>query len=142
MDNLFQLNIVTSKNEIFSGLVKKLFIRGSEGEMEILANHSQLLTLITPGPVWFKTKEEKEQGIVILGGILEVQKKITTILADSIIKSKDISKDNVMQVKKNAEKLIFSKNKKLDYEKIRTELSVASAQLRFIKNLKNKKQSI
>ena len=77
MNNSFQLEIVTIESKIFSGLAKKLFVTGEQGELEILYNHAPLLTSITPGPVWFKTDTGKEKGLVVFGGMMEVQPKIT-----------------------------------------------------------------
>jgi len=108
MGGLFQLNIVTLRNKIFSGAVKRLFIRGIEGELEILFGHSPLLTLISPGPVWFNISENKEKGFLILGGLLEVRQDITTILADSLIESKNINEKNSLQARKSVE-IMFQK---------------------------------
>jgi len=135
----FELNIVTLEDKIFSGNIKKIFLRGVEGELEILPNHSPLLTLVSPGPIWFKTDNKIEKCIMILGGVLEVQKNITTILADSVMESKQMDEKYILNVKKNAVELISKRNKKLNYEKVKTELSIASAQLRFIKKIKKLK---
>jgi len=86
----FQVDIVSAESEIYSGLCHKLFVTGIEGELEIRHNHTPLLTMLAPGQIWLKNNKGEENGFVILGGILEVQPKITVVLADSVIRAEDI----------------------------------------------------
>ncbi len=136
VNNYFQLNIVTAESEIYSGLTKKLFVTGILGELEILYNHAPLLTSLFPGPVWIENKDGKSQGVVIFGGILEVQPKISTILADSALRAENLDEASALLAKKNAENIMSKREDKIDYAKARIELAMAVAQLRLIRKLK------
>lgn len=138
MTNYFTLNIVTAEEEIFSGLACKLFANGIQGELEILYNHASLLTGLVPGTVWFEDKQGREEGLVVLGGILEVQPKITTILADSSLRAKDIDEAAAIEAKKNMERVISQRESNLDYGQVRFQLASAVAQLRLISRIKKK----
>lgn len=134
----FQLNIVTAEKNIFSGLSQKLFVPGQLGELEILFNHAPLLTSLLPGLVLFINDFGIKDGIVIYGGMLEVQPKITTILANSALRSSQLDESAALEAKKNSEENIIKSNNKIDYNKARIELAIAVAQLRLIRQLRQK----
>lgn len=135
--NTFRVEIVSAEEEMFSGLAKKLFVTGVNGEMEILAGHAPLLTSLLPGPVWVVHENNQEDAFVILGGILEVQPKVTIVLADSAMRASDIDEAAALASKKNAEDLLSRYGQgHLDYSKIHHELALAMAQLRIIRKLK------
>lgn len=136
-DGTFQLEIVSAEGEIFSGEARKLFVTGTQGELEILTGHAPLLTALAPGPVWVVRGDKKEEAFVILGGMLEVQPKVTIILADAAMKASDIDEAAAVNAKKNAEDL-FSKHKggKIDYARAHNDLALALAQLRILRKLR------
>ncbi|QQG46808.1 MAG: ATP synthase F1 subunit epsilon [Candidatus Azosocius agrarius] len=138
MIKCFQLNIVTAEKNIFSGLAQKLFVPGHLGELEILFNHAPLLTSLLPGPVLFINDFGVKDGIVIYGGMLEVQPKITTILANSALRSIHLDEEAALEAKKNCEADIIKSINKIDYNKARMELEIAIAQLRLIRQLRQK----
>ncbi|MDP2763083.1 MAG: F0F1 ATP synthase subunit epsilon [Enterobacteriaceae bacterium] len=139
MIKCFQLNIVTVEKNIFSGFAQKLFVPGHIGELEILFNHAPLLTSLLPGPVLFINDSGIKDGIVIYGGILEVQPKITTILANSALRSFHLDEVAAIEAKKNSEANIIKSLNKIDYNKARMELAIAVAQLRLIRQLRQQK---
>lgn len=138
--NTFRVEIVSAEEEMFSGMAKKLFVTGVSGEMEILAGHAPLLTSLLPGPIWVVHEDDKEDAFVILGGILEVQPKITIVLADSAMRAGDIDEAAALASKKNAEDLLNKYGPgHLDYSKVHHELVLAMAQLRIIRKLRSGK---
>jgi F-type H+-transporting ATPase subunit epsilon len=134
--NSFKVYIVSIEEEIFSGSVIKLFANGAVGEMQIMHGHAPLLTALSPGPVWLEKADGKDEGIVILGGFLEVQPEMTIILADAAIKANDIIEADALQTSEKL-KQQFSNKQQINYAKAQAELSSAIAQLRLIKQLRN-----
>ena len=131
MLNSFQLEVVTSEKNIYSGKIKKLFVSGVEGELEILKNHTPFLTMLFPGPLWFINDSNMEEGFAVFGGMLEVQPDITIVLADSVIRAADLDESAALSAKKLAESAVSKVN--IDYMKVRAELAIAIAQLRIIR---------
>jgi F-type H+-transporting ATPase subunit epsilon len=137
--NLFRVEIVSAEEEMFSGMAQKLFVTGINGEMEVLAGHAPLLTALVPGPVWVVREDEQEDAFVILGGLLEVQPKVTIILADSAMRATDIDEAAAMAAKKAAEDIISKQGGgHIDYSKVHNELILAMAQLRILRKLRGK----
>lgn len=137
MANSFQLEIVTAESLVYSGMAEKLFVPGVMGDLEILPNHAPLLTMLEPGPVWV-SNDNNEEGFVIFGGVLEVQPKITIILADVALRASDIDEAAAIEARDASKRMLNKKEAEFDYAKARAELSIAIAKLKAIR--KNKKQ--
>ena len=112
----FRVEIVNAEQEMFSGQATKLFVTGALGELEVLAGHAPLLTTLTPGPVWLSKPGGEEEALVILGGILEVQPGVATILADAAIRADDIDSAAAMAAKRSAEAALAGHEQEFDYE--------------------------
>ncbi len=133
----FRVEIVSAEQEMFSGLATKLFVTGTYGEMEILANHAPLLTSLLPGPVWVSREDSKEEAFVILGGFLEVQPEVSIVLADSAMRATDIDEAAALAAKKAAEEKIAKRGDgSIDFSQVHDELALAMAQLRIIRKLR------
>jgi len=139
MDKYFKLNIVTTETEIYSGMSKKLIVTGALGELEILYNHTPFLTSLAIGPIWFEDQDGKLNSFIMLGGILEVQPTVSTILGDSVIRAENLDEAAAIEAKNNSERLFSKKEANIDYAKVKNELAIAVAQLRLIRKLKDKR---
>lgn len=133
----FHLDIVSAEAEIFSGLVEKLFITGSEGDMEIMHGHTPLLTTLKASPVWIIKQNGQEEVFYISGGMLEVQPNVTTILADTALRAKDVDEARALEAKKRAEMMLAGRMKDFDYAQAQSQLIEAIAQLRSLKKLRD-----
>lgn len=135
--NTFRVEIVSAEEQMFSGMAKRLFVTGTAGELEVLANHAPLLTSLMPGPVWVVREDDQEDAFVILGGMLEVQPKVAIILADAAMRATDIDEAAALAAKRSAEDLINRHGSgHIDYSKIHNELILAMAQLRIIRKIR------
>lgn len=139
MDKYFKLNIVTTETEIYSGESRKLIVTGVLGELEILYNHTPFLTSLAIGPIWFEDSFGKLNSFIMLGGILEVQPTVSTILGDSVIRADNLDEAAAIEAKVNSERLFSKKESNIDYAKVKNELAIAVAQLRLIRKLKDKR---
>ncbi|CAL4326079.1 F0F1 ATP synthase subunit epsilon [Buchnera aphidicola] len=128
----FYLDVVSVEKRIFSGLVKKIRVSGSEGELGIYPGHVQLLSIIKPGIIHIFHDDGREECIYISGGILEVQPSIVSILSDVAIRAIDLDKESVLQAKKNAEKNIQNKNVQINKNEMLLEISKQIAKLRVL----------
>lgn len=132
------LDIVSAEAEIFSGLASQVTVTGSEGELGILPGHTQLLTTLPPGEVEVTTQNGELEVYFISGGFLEVQPYITTVLADTVVRAKDIDEAAALAAQKKAASQLDAKNSEIEYSKALGELAESIAQLRAIRKLRNK----
>ncbi len=73
--------IVSQDRIVFEGDADAVIIPGVLGEMGILPNHAPLLSTMSFGVVRVR-KGDQEEAFTVAGGLVEVQPKIITVLAD------------------------------------------------------------
>ena len=65
----YHLDVVSAEQQMFSGLVEKIQVTGSEGELGIYPGHAPLLTAIKPGMIRIVKQHGHEEFIYLSGGI-------------------------------------------------------------------------
>lgn len=130
------LDIVSAEREVFSGSVEMLVASGEVGELGIVPGHAPLLTHLRPGEVRIVHQGGKEELFYISGGLLEVQSRSVTILADAIERADNIDEAAALAAKAHAEKALASADKEVDYSKAVAELARAAAQIRLIQKIR------
>jgi F-type H+-transporting ATPase subunit epsilon len=131
------LNIVSAEQAIFSGEAEMVVAPGETGELGILPGHTPLMTRIRPGTVKVKLAgQDKEEIVYVSGGILEVQPKALTILADTSIRAHDLDEAKVMEAKRQAEEALANRATGQDRALVVAELAQLAAQLQAIRKLR------
>ncbi len=137
MAHTFQVNIVSAEEAIFSGEAEMVVAPGETGELGILANHAPLLTRIKPGTVKVKIPGQGEDELIyVSGGMMEVQPKVVTILADTSIRAHDLDEAKALEAKRTAEEALVQKTTEMERALAVAELAQAIAQLQAIKKLR------
>ncbi len=132
-----QVNIVSAEQAIFSGEAEMVVAPGETGELGILPGHTPLMTRIRPGTVKVKlVGQDKEEIVYVSGGILEVQPKTLTILADTSIRAHDLDEAKVMEAKHQAEEALANRATGQDRALVVAELAQLAAQLQAIRKLR------
>ncbi len=136
---ILHVNIVSAEQSIFSGDAEMVVAPGETGELGILPGHAPLLTRIKPGTVKVKLVGQTDEEIVyVSGGILEVQPKALTILADTSIRAHDLDEAKVMEAKRAAEEALTNRASGQDRAMVVAELAQLAAQLQAIQKLRRK----
>lgn len=128
----YHLEVVSAEKQMFSGLVEKIQVTGSEGELGIFPGHAPLLSAIKPGMVRIVKEHGNEEYIYLSGGVLELQASTVTVLADTAIRGEDIDADRAMESKHKAAEHINNSHGDIDYAQASAELSKELAKLRVI----------
>jgi F-type H+-transporting ATPase subunit epsilon len=139
MANTIHVDVVSAEEQIFSGEAEFVALPGEAGELGIYPMHTPLITRIRPGAVRIKVPGRSEEEFVfVAGGILEVQPKGVTVLADTAIRGADLDEAKAQEAKRMAEELMLNKESKIDYAKAQAEMAAAIAQLAAIQKLRSK----
>ena len=133
------VDVVSAEASIFSGQAKFVALPGETGELGILPGHTPLITRIQPGAVRIEKEDGSEEFVFVAGGILEVQPKHVTVLADTAIRGIDLDEAKARESKRAAEELMQNQSSDLDLARAQSELAVAAAQLAAIARLRRKK---
>lgn len=128
----YHLDVVSAEKHLFSGLVQKIQVSGSEGELGIYPGHTPLLTAIKPGMVRIVKQHGEEEIIYLSGGVMEVQSGTTTILADTAIRGTELDEAHAQKAKRKAEEHMSRSHGDVDYAQASAELAKAIAKLRVI----------
>src|SRR3990167_7248715 len=126
--NTIMLDIVSAEGSIFHGEVRFVSVTGTSGELGIYPNHSPLLTALKPGQIHAILKDGKEEVFYMSGGMLEIQPKMVSILADSALRADDLDEAAVLAAKTQAEKIVEQRTEGNEYSKAISELAEAAAQ--------------
>jgi len=139
MANTIQVDVVSAEEQIYSGPAEFVALPGEAGELGIYPKHTPLITRIKPGAVRIRVPgQAQEEFVFVAGGILEVQPKTVTVMADTAIRGKDLDEAKANQIKKMAEEAMGNRETDIDYAVAQAELAIAVAQLAAIHRLRNK----
>lgn len=139
MAGTIHVDVVSAEESIFSGEAKFVALPGEAGELGIYPRHTPLITRIRPGAVRIETADGGEEFVFVAGGILEVQPKHVTVLADTAIRGTDLDEAKAQEAKRAAEELMQNQSSDLDIARAQSELAMAAAQLAAIARLRRKK---
>jgi F-type H+-transporting ATPase subunit epsilon len=134
------IDVVSAEESIFSGEAEFVVLPGEAGELGIYPRHTPLITRIRPGAVRITPAGGgEEQLIFVAGGILEVQPKVVTVLADTAIRGKDLDEAKASEALQRAEEARRNATDKQELATVEAELSMLAAQLAAIRKLRGKK---
>jgi len=140
MANTIHIDVVSAEESIYSGEAEFVVLPGEAGELGIYPRHTPLITRIKPGEVRIKPAGGgKEELIFVAGGILEVQPKAITVLADMAIRGTDLDEARALEAKKRAEEAVHNRTGQLEIAAAQAELGTAMAQLAAIQKLRQRR---
>jgi F-type H+-transporting ATPase subunit epsilon len=133
------VDVVSAEESIFSGEAEFVVLPGEAGELGIYPRHTPLITRIKAGAVRIKPAGGgEEQLIFVAGGILEVQPKVITVLADTAIRGGDLDEAKANEALKRAEEARANAKDKQELATVEGELSTLAAQLAAIRKLRKR----
>ena len=133
------VDVVSAEESIYSGEAEFVVLPGEAGELGIYPRHAPLITRIKPGAVRIlPAGGGEEQLIFVAGGVLEVQPKLITVLADTAIRGTDLDEAKANEVLKQAEEARAKAKDKAEIAVVEGELAMLAAQLAAIRKLRKK----
>jgi F-type H+-transporting ATPase subunit epsilon len=132
------VDVVSAEASIFSGEAEFVVLPGEAGELGIYPRHTPLITRIRPGAVRILKPGGEEELVFVAGGILEVQPKIVTVLADTAIRGHDLDEAKANEAIKKAEEARAKVTDKQEIAVVEGELAMLAAQLAAIRKMRRK----
>ena len=134
-----QVDVVSTEAAIYSGEAEFVVLPGEAGELGIYPRHTPLITRIKPGAVRIvPAGGGEEQLIFVAGGILEVQPRLVTVLADTAIRGRDLDEAKASEALKKAEEARVKAQDKQEIASVEAELAMLAAQLAAIRRLRKR----
>ena len=133
------VDVVSAEASIFSGEAEFVVLPGEVGELGIYPRHTPLITRIRPGTVEITPAGGGEKQLIfVAGGILEVQPKVVTVLADTAIRGADLDEAKANEAIRKAEEARKSATDKQEIAVVEGELAMLAAQLAAIRKLRKR----
>ena len=137
--NTIHVDVVSAEESIYSGEAEFVVLPGEAGELGIYPRHTPLITRIKPGAVRIvPAGGGAEELIFVAGGILEVQPKLITVLADTVIRGEDLDAAKASEALKKAEEARAKARDKQEIAAVESEVASLAAQLAAIRKLRKK----
>ena len=128
-----QLDIVTAEGVTYSDQVSVVVAPGVEGELGILPNHTQLLTILQPGELRIVKDGEDDTLIALGGGFLEVMKNRVVILADTAERADDIDESRAEDAVNRAREQLDNRTADMDLERALASLRRSQTRLKVVR---------
>ncbi|WP_296244356.1 MULTISPECIES: F0F1 ATP synthase subunit epsilon [unclassified Psychrobacter] len=133
-----QCRVVSAREELYSGEISMLIASGTEGEIGILPGHTPLITLLKPGAMRVQTPNGEEEVIYVSGGVLEVQPKLVTVLADTAVRAHNLDESKIVEARNKAEQMLVNQSDTVQTNAALASLAESVAQLQTIRKYKNR----
>jgi F-type H+-transporting ATPase subunit epsilon len=133
-----RVDVVSAEESIFSGEAEFVVLPGEAGELGIYPRHAPLITRIKPGAVRIQKPGGEEELVFVAGGILEVQPKVITVLADTAIRGHDLDEAKANEAMKRAQEAMAKSQDKAEIATLQGEFAMMAAQIAAIRKLRKK----
>ena len=139
--NTIHVDIVSAEGDIFRGEATMVFAPAQMGEVGIAPNHAPLLTGLKPGgvrvlPVSESGEKGEELFFYVSGGVLEVQPKKVTVLADTAMRAKDLDGAAAEEARARAQEMLEERTSAVEVATAQAELAAAAAQIHLLNKIK------
>lgn len=138
MASTIQCEVVSAEKAIYSGAVEMVIAPGVMGDLGVAPGHAPLLTKLDPGPVRLMFKGGEEEILFVSGGMMEVQPRVVTILADTALRADDMDEAEALKAKEAAKAALSNKQADIDYVTATAHLAQAVAQLRTLQQIRKR----
>ena len=133
------VDVVSAEASIYSGEAEFVVLPGEAGELGIYPRHAPLITRIKPGTVEITPAGGGEKELIfVAGGILEVQPKVITVLADTAIRGHDLDEAKANEAMKKAQEAMARSQDKQEIATLQAEFAMMAAQIAAIRKLRKK----
>ena len=135
------VDIVSAEGEIYSGDAAMVIAPAKMGDVGITPRHAPMMTGLRPGEVRIQVPDQDEElFFYVTGGLLEVQPRLVTVLADSALHGDELDENAADESRKAAEEALRGATAKEDIAHAQAQLVEAAARYRAAQKLKGKRR--
>tara|TARA_Y100000590_G_C15653166_1_gene989567 strand:- start:820 stop:1215 length:396 start_codon:yes stop_codon:yes gene_type:complete len=110
MEESFKLEIISPEKIIFSEKTKMVTIPSYEGDMSLLKNHISIITFLRPGILKVEKNDGSFEEFFAEDGTIEYFNDALVVLSSSVVNVKNMSKNLIEELSKNAENQLTNKD--------------------------------
>lgn len=132
---MFQFQILSPLGEVFNEQVDEVTLPTNDGEITILEHHTNLFSKLCEGTITIK-KGGKNTVIALVGGFLEINGNLASVLSDYAIKAENIEIAKAHEAKRRAEEFMKDKKSTADLIMAEKELQKSLLELKVADKIK------
>ena len=133
------VDVVSAEASIYSGEAEFVVLPGEAGVLGIYPRHTPLITRIKAGTVEITPAGGGAKELIfVAGGILEVQPKVITVLADTAIRGADLDEAKANEALERAKVALANAQDKQEIATLQAEFAMQAAQIAAIRKLRKK----
>ena len=136
-----RVDIVSAEGAIWAGDANLVIVPARMGDVGIAPRHAPMMTTLRPGDLRVQREGQEELYFYVTGGILEVQPKQVTVLADTVLRAEQLDENAADEARKAAEEALKGAGNKEDLAHAQLQLVEAAARYRAAQKLKGKRGS-
>ena len=134
-----KVDIVSAEGAIWAGDANLVIAPARMGEIGIAPRHAPLMTTLKPGDLRIQRDGQEELFFYVTGGILEVQPKQVTVLADTVLRAEQLDEAAADTARREAEETLKGATTREDLAHAQLQLVEAAARYRAAQKLKGKR---
>jgi F-type H+-transporting ATPase subunit epsilon len=135
-----KVDIVSAEGAIWAGDANLVIAPARMGDVGIAPRHAPMMTTLRPGDLRVQRDGEDELYFYVTGGILEVQPKLVTVLADTVLRAEQLDEAAADEARKAAEETLKGATNKEELAHAQMQLVEAAARYGAAQRLKGKRQ--
>jgi F-type H+-transporting ATPase subunit epsilon len=129
--SVFELKIVACDRVFYQGDCEALVFPGYDGQMEIMANHAPMITMIEIGEMQYRISEESDwQTVIVSDGLIEVDHNQVNVIVYSAERPDEIDTFRAEAAMERAKEQMRQKQSIREYHVSRASLARAMARLK------------
>ena len=109
MSELFHLRILASDRAFYDGDCESLTVPTLDGELGILAHHSNLVAALIPGELRARVPDGSFTVAAVAGGLLKVEDGAVLLRADSVERPEEIDAERARRAEARAREELLQK---------------------------------
>ena len=126
----FHVNILAADKRFYEGPCESLLISTSQGQVGILAHHSNIIAAIIPGALKYRIPGGTDQIAAVSRGFIKVEDNGVLILADTIERPEEIDANRAQREIDEAREIILQKKSIQSYKSAQARMARAINRLR------------
>jgi len=134
-----KVDIVSAEGAIWDGEANLVIAPARMGDVGIAPRHAPMMTTLRPGDLRVQRDGQEELYFYVTGGILEVQPRLVTVLADTVLRAEQLDESAADEARKAAEESLKGAETKEDIEHAQLQMVEAAARYRAAQRLKGKR---
>ena len=130
MTELFHLRVLASDRAFYDGDCESLTVPTLDGELGILAHHSNLVAAMIPGELRARVPDGRSTVADVAGGLLKVEDGAVLLLADSVERPEEIDAERARRAEARAREELLQKQSIQEYRGAQAHLARAINRLK------------